>query len=136
MHTASLREADLSSIMVVVSFGDESGYLNLLKPLHLDGDFIFIATSSLPSAASIILHLAAVSLLDQLPVRALLVPAVRNSQAGKNNMEACGVEVSLLPIIGGVSSLSVSGPVSTQKETLASDISKISLICINMDSFQ
>jgi hypothetical protein len=104
---------------VVISFGEEAGDLNLLKPLHLDGEFIFIAVSSLPEAASVSLHLAAVSLLDQLPVRALLVPVERRGLTSSNKAKAGGAEVSLLPVIGGVSSLPLAGLLSSRKEQIS-----------------
>ena len=68
---------------------------------------LYLAVSELPVGADrCCLHLAVVSSLDQLPVRALLVPVQKRGASGSSRIKMAPA-VSLLLVNGGVSALPI-----------------------------
>jgi len=101
LNLLSLTPPDLQSIRVAAAAAaGETGAFDLQQPVHLDAEYLYLAAGCLSEEQTL---LAVVSALPHLPVRALLVPLVR--KGSNKRVAAHGVEVSLLPIIGGIGAL-------------------------------
>jgi hypothetical protein len=101
LNLLSLTPPDLQSIRVAAAAAaGEAGAFDLQQPVHLDAEYLYLAAGCLSEEQTL---LAVVSALPHLPVRALLVPVVR--KVSSKRVAAHGVEVSLLPIIGGIGAL-------------------------------
>jgi hypothetical protein len=104
LHSPSLSPQEMRSIQVAAVSGEA---VDLQQPAHLDGEFVYLQASRLPRPEGrdslLLVRLAVVSALPHLPVRAVLVPVQRGSS---KLVTASSLSVSLLPVIGGLSSLS------------------------------
>ncbi len=100
LNLLSLTPPDLQSIRVAAAAAGETGAFVLQQPVHLDAEYLYLAAGCLSEEQTL---LAVVSALPHLPVRALLVPVVMKMSSKR--VAAHGVEVSLLPIIGGIGTL-------------------------------
>ncbi len=100
MNLLSLTPPDLQSIRVAAAAAGETGAFDLQQPVHLDAEYLYLAAGCLSEEQTL---LAVVSALPHLPVRALLVPVVR--KVSRKRVAAHGVEVSLLPVIGGIGAM-------------------------------
>ncbi len=99
MNLLSLTPPDLQSIRVAAATAGAVEAFDLQQPVHLDAEYLYLAAGCLSEEQTL---LAVVSALPHLPVRALLVPVVRKVSRKR---VAHGVEVSLLPVIGGIGAL-------------------------------
>ncbi len=100
LNLLSLTPPDLQSILVAAATAGEAGAFDLQQPVHLDAEYLYLAAGCLSEEQTL---LAVVSALPHLPIRALLVPVVR--KVCRKRVAAHGVEVSLLPVIGGIGAL-------------------------------
>ncbi len=114
LNLLSLTPPDLQSIRVGTATARETGAFDLQQPVHLDAEYLYLAAGCLSEEQTL---LAVVSALPHLPVRALLVPVVR--KVSSKRVAAHGVEVSLLPVIGGIGALP-RALLSSSKELLTS----------------
>lgn len=105
LHSPSLSPQEMRSIQVAAVSGEA---VDLQQPAHLDGEYVCLQASRLPRPEGrdslLLVRLAVVSALPHLPVRAVLVPVQRGSS--RNLVTASSLSLSLLPVIGGLSSLS------------------------------